>query len=197
MTKRIEIKPYRIEWRTDFQHIARALKPLLPERASIHHIGSTAVPGLAAKDIVDIQITVEDLNFVQTTLFAASGFRHIPNRIDHTPEGRSLALEDLTKLLFKFDHPASHVHVRERGRFNQRYALLCRDYLRAHPHALAAYEKVKFELAHRFPDDSKSYYAVKDPVFDILMAGATDWAATIEWKEPEADYDDEQGSGSV
>ena len=138
--------------------------PLLPEHASIHHIGSTTVPGLAAKDIVDIQITVDDLDRVQTALFAASGFRHIPNRIDHTPEGRSLAVEDLTKLLFKFDHPASHVHVRERGRFNQRYALLCRDYLRAHPDASAAYGKVKFELAHRFPGDSKSYYVVKDLV---------------------------------
>lgn len=193
MTKRIEIRPYRPEWRNDFQLIARALGPLLPENASIHHIGSTAVPDLAAKDIIDIQITVDDLDHVQTALFAASGFRHIPNRTDHAPPGRSLAAEDLAKLFFKFDKPASNIHVRERGRFNQRYALLCRDYLRAHPHASAAYEKVKFELAERFSSDSTSYYAVKDPVFDILMAGAAEWAATIKWKEPDTDHDGKQG----
>ncbi len=189
MTERIEIKSHRTNWRSDFKRIARALQPLLPENAIIHHIGSTAVPGLAAKDIIDIQITVDRLDHFPIARFAASGFRHVPDRRDHAPPGILLTIGDLSKLFFKVDEPTGHIHVRERGRFNQRYALLCRDYLRTHPSASAAYQMVKIELAQRFPDDPNSYYAVKDPVFDILMAGATDWAAAIGWREPMADYD--------
>ena len=68
------------------------------------------------------------------------------------------------------------MHVREDGRFNQRYPLLCRDYLRATPAAAAAYVEVKRPLAARFPDDRETYADVKDPVFDVLMAGAEAWA---------------------
>nr|WP_259664542.1 GrpB family protein [Rhizobium binae] len=45
------------------------------------------------------------------------------------------------------------MHIREKGRFNQRYSLLCRDFLRAHPIAASAYALIKQRLAQRFPDD--------------------------------------------
>ena len=71
---------------------------------------------------------------------------------------------------------ATNVHVRVEGRSNQRYPLLFRDYLRAHLAMAEAYALVKQGLvAHRF-DDSEAYYAVKDPVCDIVMGGAEAWA---------------------
>ena len=78
----------------------------------------------------------------------------------------------------------TNIHFRIAGRFNHRYALLCRDYLRTHPAAAAAYGEVKRNLSRLFPDDPQAYYAVKDPVFDVIMAGAEDWAAGSGWCPP-------------
>jgi len=75
-----------------------------------------------------------------------------------------------------------NLHVRRAGSANGRYALLFRDYLRAHPLASGAYAQVKMALAEHGPTDWDLYYDVKDPVCDIIMAGAEDWAASINWK---------------
>ena len=59
----IVIIPYQNRWRSEFREVARRLRQVLGDLASrIDHIGSTSVPGLGAKDIIDIQITVEDLD---------------------------------------------------------------------------------------------------------------------------------------
>ena len=75
-----------------------------------------------------------------------------------------------------------NVHVRAAGRPNQRYPLLFRDYLRAHPLAAQAYAQAKKALAAHGPTDWQLYYDVKDPVCDIIMAGAEDWAASLPWR---------------
>ena len=71
--------------------------------------------------------------------------------------------------------------MRMAGHANQRYALLFRDYLRAHPMAAEAYAQVKTALAKRDNADEDFYYDVKDPVCDIIMAGAEEWAARTVW----------------
>ena len=78
-------------------------------------------------------------------------------------------------------------HIRQSGRFNQRYALLCRDYLRTHPTSASAYEEVKRQLARHFRDNAEAYYDVKDPVFDIIMEGAYAWADAIDWEPGPSD----------
>lgn len=98
-------------------------------------------------------------------------------KVDHCPPGQNLEPLELRKLFFKQiegGRPAN-LHIREFGRFNQKYPLLCRDYLRAHPLAAAAYAEIKMQLAKRFADDVDSYYDIKDPVFDLIMEGAKDW----------------------
>ena len=82
---------------------------------------------------------------------------------------------------------SANLHIRARDRFNQRYPLLCRDYLRAHPDAAAAYAEIKRQLARRFADDADAYYDIKDPVFDVIMAGAREWAERTAWQEPASD----------
>ncbi len=74
-----------------------------------------------------------------------------------------------------------NIHVRRAGSANGRYALLFRDYLRAQPLASEAYGLVKRALAQHGPSDWELYYDVKDPVCDIIMAGAEDWAASTGW----------------
>jgi GrpB-like predicted nucleotidyltransferase (UPF0157 family) len=75
----------------------------------------------------------------------------------------------------------THLHVRMQGRPNQRYALLFRDYLRAHPAAAAAYGTIKQLLVRLHPTDVEAYYNVKDPVCDIIWAAADAWAQTSGW----------------
>ncbi len=186
----IEIVPHRPAWPEEFRLLGARLRKTLGERAlAIHHIGSTAVPGLDAKDVVDLQVTLSSLDGLPAAALAGSGFGEIKLRDDHCPPGRTLPAAELAKLFANNDSlcRAANLHLRVRGRFNQRYPLLCRDYLRSHPQAAAAYAEVKRQLARRFPDDAGSYYAVKDPVFDILMEGAEAWAAATGWSEPPSD----------
>src|SRR4029079_1192646 len=75
----------------------------------------------------------------------------------------------------------TNVHVRVAGRPNQRYALLFRDYLRVHPAAAAGYADLKRQLAAYHPDDIQAYVNIKDPVCDVIMSAAEEWAARTGW----------------
>jgi len=170
-------------WPRQFEEIGRSLRSSFGPRAlRIDHIGSTAVPGLLAKDVIDIQVTVEALDGVADIL-AASGFEVWPDMAaDHRPAGSDLPDEELVKLFAQAAAPRRiNLHVRLPGRFNQRYPLLCRDYLRRHPDAMRAYGEVKRRLARIVRDDEDAYYDVKDPVFDIIMTGAEAWATATAW----------------
>ena len=186
----IVIVPYKAEWPSEFAAIAAHIRAVAQDCiVAIHHIGSTSVPGLAAKDIIDIQITVADMAAADRLPLDGNGFTrsHYQNPMDHCPPGMTLPPAQLEKRLFKFDARPANIHVRAQGRFNQRYPLLCRDYLRTHPGAADAYGAIKQQLARLHRDDQEAYYAVKDPVFDVVMAGAEDWAAQTSWSAPPGD----------
>jgi GrpB-like predicted nucleotidyltransferase (UPF0157 family) len=109
---------------------------------------------------------------------------------DHLPPGQLLDPSDLEKRYFHRSvdgAPRVHLHVRAQGRYNTRYALLCRDYLRVSPSAREAYAVIKRQLARYFPDNIEAYYDIKDPVFDVLMAGAFVWAEVTGWNVPAFD----------
>ncbi|MCU1399931.1 MAG: GrpB protein [Acidimicrobiales bacterium] len=187
---RIEVVAPRADWADEFVEIAASLRALL-DRAGvvvteIEHIGSTAVPGLAAKDVIDIQVGISDLDDERlAAAMVVSGYRWWGDiHRDHQPPGQTIPLDELTKrFASQGDHGRpTNIHFRVPGRFNHRYALLCRDYLRTHRTAADAYGEVKRNLARLFPDDVEAYYDVKDPVFDVIMAGAEDWAAVTGWR---------------
>ncbi|HEX4304216.1 MAG TPA: GrpB family protein [Rhizomicrobium sp.] len=184
----IEIVPYRESWPAEFAAIAAELRALGGKHIlAIHHIGSTAVPGLAAKDVIDLQVTVVDIAAARSLPFNEPKFIRRLDVQDHNPPGMSLPPEQLEKCFYKTTGRAANIHARIAGRFNQRYPLLCRDYLRAHPAAANAYAAIKIELARLFPEDMDSYYAIKDPVFDLMMAQAEEWAAQTAWSAPPSD----------
>jgi GrpB-like predicted nucleotidyltransferase (UPF0157 family) len=191
---RVVVVESRPEWAGEFQSLGAALRRELGELAErIDHIGSTSVAGLAAKDVIDVQITTADLDAASVDLVAAiertGACQQVGVGRDHCPPGSSLPAIQLDKLLFCAHAPyrRSNIHVRVAGRFNQRYALLCRDYLRSHPGTAAAYGEVKRELARHFPNDLDSYYAVKDPAFDLFMSGADEWATWTGWSPGPSD----------
>ena len=188
MPQLIEIVPPREKWFEDFATLKQAVMRAAPDGAYIHHIGSTSVPDLPAKDIIDLQLTVDSLAWVDDAAFEREGFKGIPGlMIDHSPPGLDLPEVELSKRFFRSMGRSANLHVREKGRFNQRYPLLCRDYLRARPVAAGAYAQIKQRLAQRFPTDEEAYYEIKDPVFDIITVGASDWAGNTNWSEPPGD----------
>jgi GrpB-like predicted nucleotidyltransferase (UPF0157 family) len=185
----IEIVPYRGSWAREFAEIGAAMRLAVGDGAlSIHHIGSTSVPGLDAKDVIDVQMTVGDLDTPIRGALEGIGYNMVDRIVcDHCPPGMTLEPAELDKRLFGFSGRRIHLHVRQVGRFNQRYPLLCRDYLRSHPFAAQAYGEIKRQLARYFPENVEAYYDVKDPVFDVLMAGAEEWASVTGWSVPGTD----------
>ncbi len=78
-------------------------------------------------------------------------------------------------------HRAVNLHVRVAARANQRYALLFRDYLRAHPATAAAYAEAKRRLAELVDGDIGRYAEAKDPIVDLIYLPAEDWAGRTGW----------------
>lgn len=187
----IEIQPYNPLWPTEFQQIGTIIRQVLGNHAlRINHIGSTSVPGLAAKNIIDVQISVAALTPTLETAMLDYGFtRRVTIDHDHQPPSMTTDPAQWTKWLFHEPngYRPCNLHMRIEGRANQRYALLFRDYLRAHPLAAQAYAQVKIALAARHADDIDYYYDVKDPVCDIIMAGAEGWARYSQWQLPATD----------
>jgi GrpB-like predicted nucleotidyltransferase (UPF0157 family) len=178
----VAIVDYNPTWPGQFEELAAALRRQLGDGAiSIDHIGSTAVPGLAAKDIIDLQVTVADLAQADRLApsFEGAGYVATPYRRDHRPAGDPSDPGRWEKRLWQSPPGARRVnlHVRVAGWPNQRYALLFRDYLRARPRAAAAYARLKRGLAERFGNDLAAYTDLKDSACDLIIVAAEDWAA--------------------
>jgi GrpB-like predicted nucleotidyltransferase (UPF0157 family) len=175
---------YRAEWADDFARVAGELHDALGLLAlRIDHIGSTSVPGLTAKDIVDLQVIVEQLSPIEPLVraFDSAGYELRYEGDDHVPAGWDGPDGAWQKVLFMpREGRRVHAHVRVAGSPNERYALLFRDYLRADDAARGRWATVKTELAAATA--SRDEYAVrKDPLTDELMAGAEAWAAATGW----------------
>ncbi len=189
MMNTVEIVPYRVEWPQEFVVIGQALRRALGDLAlRIDHIGSTSVPGLMAKDLIDIQITVASLLPVEPldAALATIGFtRRVEVTGDHRPPGDMTSPDSAwAKYLCKppDGHRLTNVHIRAEGAANQRYALLFRDYLRVHPASAAAYGETKRRLAHYLADNRHAYVIIKDPVCDLIALAAEAWAAATNWR---------------
>ncbi len=184
----IIIVAYDTSWPEAFISVAQPLRTALGELAlRIDHIGSTSVPGLAAKDVIDVQVTVKDFSSAPQLLSALGslGYTLIPHiTSDHLPPLYQGPETDWEKLMFRppANQRPTHLHVRALGRPNQRYPLLFRDYLRAHPVASAAYAQIKTSLSQWHPDDVDFYYDIKDPLCDIVIDAAEDWVQATGWQ---------------
>ncbi len=181
----VEIIPYQSSWIADFREIAVRLRHGLGDLAvRIDHIGSTSVPGLAAKDVIDVQITAAAFTPELLQAMTTLGYTQ-PEGVwrDHRPAHAPGPDTDWEKWFF--NPPAgqrrTNTHVRIAGRANQRYALLFRDYLRAHPATAEAYAELKRRLAQNLAD-ADTYPEVKDPAVDLIYLAAEEWASVTHWQ---------------
>jgi GrpB-like predicted nucleotidyltransferase (UPF0157 family) len=139
----------------------------------IDHVGSTSVPGLAAKPTIDIQISVLDLEDEE-------GYVGPLERAN-----LQLRSRDAQHVYFRppADRPRDvHVHVCESGgRWEREHLLFC-DYLRTHPAAAARYASVKGELLVVWSDDRSGYTEAKSDCILGILDEAEEWAQATGWR---------------
>jgi GrpB-like predicted nucleotidyltransferase (UPF0157 family) len=188
----IVLAPYNPHWPAQFREAGAALRgalePVLGAALTrIDHIGSTAVPGLAAKPVLDVQVSVRD--FAPGHAEAA----RLPAAIEAlglawlgawSGDRRSWPF-DRRKWMFarRRPHPPGplgaydvNLHVRREGCVSQQQALLLRDFLRGHPEACARYEGVKRGLARREWATVNAYATAKGDCIWALLREADEWS---------------------
>jgi GrpB-like predicted nucleotidyltransferase (UPF0157 family) len=170
-TEPIELVPYDDGWPTCFVSWRDRLRAVLGA-SRIEHVGSTAVPGLPAKPVIDIQVSVRDIDDEDGYVPALES------------AGVQLRSRDAQHRYFRpfAGRPRDvHVHVCATESEWEREHLLFRDYLRAHADAVAAYAAAKQRAATLWWDDRITYTEAKsDVILDVLRA-AEDWARSTSW----------------
>jgi dephospho-CoA kinase len=171
-------------WPAQAERLAARIRRAAGERAlRVDHVGSTAVPGLPAKDVIDLQLTVstvDDADAVATPLTEA-GFVHRPGITDDQPHGG-----DPSQWRKRYHNSADpgrpvNLHVRVTGSPGWRFSLLMRDHLRADAAARQGYAAAKQRWAALHPDVG-SYAVAKEPWFDAEAEAAHDWAERTGWQ---------------
>jgi dephospho-CoA kinase len=156
----------------------------------VDHIGSTAVPGLAAQDVVDLQVSVRSFADADdlTESLATAGFPLRADQADDHPLPSDPDQAHWVKRTHVSADPArwADVQVRVTGSAGWRFALLCRDWLRADESARAEYEQVKRAASAQHHDQSAlRYAAAKNAWFDGAEARARAWARNTGWSQPD------------
>lgn len=179
----VRVVGYQKRWTDEFATLVQRLRQLdLAQRGAIEYIGSTSVPGLAAKDVIDIQIRVHPIDDQRiTTAFERIGYRRRPepwNNLEATRTG------DIPKLVFAppaYTRPCN-VHVRTDGTTGAGDALLFRDCLRHNTQLRRSWGQLKIALAQSLENgDLLAYGQVKQPAWTILMHAADTWAREVNW----------------
>ncbi|MGE4277337.1 MAG: GrpB family protein [Lawsonibacter sp.] len=148
----IRLTAHQPDWAAWYQEERDALTRILPENATVHHIGSTAISGIWAKPIVDILVEVNLNEFKAVKpliikcgyLCMAQDQTHMDFNKGYTPEG--------------FSEKVFHLHLREYGDHDELYF---RDYLNKHPEIAREYETLKLSLWKRFEHDRDGYTNAK------------------------------------
>ena len=163
--KQVVVLPYDEAWQKDFSEIEAELRDALGELAlRIEHVGSTAVRGLSAKPIIDIDVVIEDASLLDA---AASALR----KIGYTHEGDlGIAGREAFKYEGKEHLRKHHLYVCPQDSAELKRHLAFRDYLRAHPDAVREYSRIKEEGAARCPYEIEKYIEHKSPFIEKIYS---------------------------
>ena len=173
----VGIVPYDSRWCDLFRQEAEHLRACLPTRfvRRIEHFGSTAVPGLAAKPVVDMLVEVSSLRAARTEIapiLECQGYDYFwrPTFGDDVPPWCAFFIKRIENGI-----RTHHIHMVTRRRTFQEHwdRLLFRDYLIAHPQTARDYEQLKNELAAAHPNDRVAYTSGKTVFISRVMAMAT------------------------
>ncbi|ORX86105.1 UPF0157-domain-containing protein [Anaeromyces robustus] len=155
-TSKIEVVPYDVSWTKNFLEIKNEILKVLDKLVlSIEHVGSTAVCGLWAKPIIDIDVVIKDYSMLSDVVLAL-------NSIGYTYEG-NLGIEGREAFTYegKEHLKKHHLYVCPKDSIELRKHVTFRDYLRTHPEAQLEYSKIKQQGAKLYPYDVDKYIEYK------------------------------------
>jgi GrpB-like predicted nucleotidyltransferase (UPF0157 family) len=166
---RVELLPYDPSWPALFDAEAAALRAQLAEFAplALEHVGSTAIPGLAAKPIIDIVLILPDTAMWPTLIEPIQALGYV-YWVDNPRQDRLFFVKGMPPFGTRRTH---HVHVRLPD--DAQAMLRFRDHLRAHADIAARYAALKYELAAQNPTNRDAYTEAKaDFVSAVLRQAA-------------------------
>ncbi len=176
----VVLAPYNAEWPTLAARYAEQLRFLSPNMVEVHHVGSTSVPGLTAKPIIDLMPLVSDLARldeqrpdIEALGYVWRGEYGIPGR-RHYILDNDAGIRLVNLHFLQSDNPLTAIHI------------AFRDYLAAHPDVARAYEREKQRARALHPHDSHAYSNEKSAWIEKTQADAVRWAATRA-AEPQSD----------
>lgn len=178
-------------WPAQAERLAARIRRAAGETAlRVDHVGSTAIPDLPAKDVIDLQLTVSTLDAADALVdpLTAAGFVFRPD-IDHDqPHAAYPDPAQWAKRYYNSADPGRvvNLHVRAAGSAGWRFAFQFRDWLRADPAIRAEYLAVKQDLAaqHATDESTLGYADAKEPWFDGAFPRMEEWAAATNWRPP-------------
>lgn len=150
----IEVVPYNPAWSAIYAAERNHILSVAPEFIALEHIGSTSVPNLRAKPVVDMMAAVATLDGTDQLVFRLNGL------------GYSLTPTGMRNRLFLRKYPIAggqkfHLHIVEQNTWDTRKERLMRDYLLDHPEEAAAYGALKDGLVNDYWNDSEGYTKAK------------------------------------
>lgn len=186
------LAPHDPDWRRQASLLMDRLRAAAPDEVlAVEHIGSTAVPGLDAKDVIDLQMAVTDLEAADrmAPLLGAAGFPAWPGILLDSPIAGRPDPAAWSKRLHGNADPGRPVnlHVRVAGSPGWRFALGFRDWLTADPAARDAYaaEKRRVAALHASDSSTSGYAQEKEAWFmETAGPGMERWAASSGWQPP-------------
>jgi GrpB-like predicted nucleotidyltransferase (UPF0157 family) len=170
MPRRVEVVPHDPRWARRFRgESALISEALAPNVIAVHHVGSTAIPGIHAKPIIDMIVEVEDITRVDAKdlAMAVLGYEGLG---EYGIPGR--------RYFRKFDESGAethHVHTFETGSRDVQRHLEFRDFMIEHPDWASRYSSLKRALAEAHPDDIESYMDGKDAFIKEAEQLARTW----------------------
>lgn len=165
------VTKYNENWNRMFENEAQKIKVIFgAELIDIHHIGSTSVPGLQAKPIIDMMPVVKDITRIDS-------FNEQMKELGYECMGE-FGMEGRRYFRKGGDHRTHHVHTFQFDNTEDIHRhLAVRDYLRIHSDIATRYGSLKESLARQYPDDIEAYMDGKDSFVKNLEKEAIDWHA--------------------
>ena len=169
MVRRIEVVPHDPNWKNKFNLEARIIRSIFnKEIIAIHHIGSTAIPQISAKPIIDILIEVHDIDIIDDYDFKMIEQGYIPKGESGIPRRRLFIKGSEEVRTF-------HIHIFEKGNSEIKRLLNFRNYMIAHPNEAQKYSRLKENLVREYPEDISGYIDGKDKFVKNIDKKAKDW----------------------
>ena len=166
-SRKTQISDYDPNWIHLFETEARLLQSIFGEIAlTIHHIGSTAIPGIKAKPIIDILITTHDMEKIDNFDDQLELFNYVIGGEFGLPGRRFYCKGDA-------QHCHFHVHIYEATNPSVEKYLVFRDYMIAHPRDADEYESLKTDLAIKYPNNRTLYTQSKGEFINNIFKKAT------------------------